>query len=327
MPVLVLAGDSELLKDERVSELKRGYGEYVRIHPEDPEKLDLIRSRIGNVGMFGRKILIDVVDLDSWKSKERKDLLKILEKVPDDVLIVLRSKKELKGFKSERFPLPKPWERDRWKDFARTIFKRYSLSISDDVLEYFLDMVGFDEYRIKSEVEKLSLFCEKDVGISDVDEVVHKGAELSVDELAFAISEMRFEDAHGMVPEILRNAEPILLVAVLSKHFIDLYRMKAKLETREKYSWPYISKASQELSIPSSKMARFLGFSFKGSKRKSINHMLVYDLETLERILKHLYTLDRLVKSSEEVEFHVHDFIENVRREIDVRNDREARVG
>ena len=314
MPVLVLSGDSELSKDRRVEEIRKKIGgDYLRVHPEDSGKIDLVSSNLKNIGMFGSRIVIDILDFDSWKAKEKKELLEMLKMVPEDIYVVIRSSKGIKGFKAESFPLPKPWERDRWMELTKKKFEKKGLKISREVLEYFLDVVGTDEYRIETEVEKLSLYSEGEVTAGDIDAVVYRSTHAGVDELCFAISERRVDDAHRTLPDVLKGADLLVLTASLAKHFEDLFRLRVAAKVKENYIWPDVAKYSKELGMPVPKVARFLGFKFKGWKNEPFNHITEYSVEDLANILKKLFILDRNVKMSENPIVHLHDFIESFR--------------
>ena len=314
MPVLVLSGDSELSKDRRVEEIRKKIGgEYIRVHPEDSGKIDLVSSNLKNIGMFGSRVVIDILDFDSWKAKEKKELLEILKRVPEDIYVVIRSEKGIKGLKSESFPLPKPWERDKWMELIKKKFERKGLKISREVLEYFLDVVGTDEYRIETEVEKLSLYSEGEVTAKDIDEVVYRSAHTGVDELCFAVSERRVDDAHRMLPDVLKSVDLLVLTASLAKHFEDLFRLRVVVKVKENYIWPDVAKYSKDLGMPVPKVARFLGFKFKGWKNEPFNHIVEYSIEAIADILKRLFLLDRSVKMSESPLAHLHDFIESFR--------------
>ncbi len=328
MPVLVLAGDSDVSKEERVSKIRKEFpGDYIRIRSDDPEKLDLVMEMIRSVGMFTQKKIVDVVDFDDWKSKEKKTFIEILKEVPEDVYVVLRCSKPIKGFENETHSLPKPWERGKWLRVIESYFEKMGLKGDDEVLEYFLDVVGTDEHRIKSEVEKLSLYTSGEVRTSDIDEVVYRYERSTLDELCFSLSEMRYEDAHRIVDEVLKTFNPILVVGSVAKHFVDLFRLKATVKEKERYIWPDVSKASKELSIPIPKVARFMGFAFKGWKFKTVNHILMYDLETLSDILKRIYTIDRYVKGGMDPRTVLHEFVEILRGEMDVRHSGEVDIG
>ena len=314
MPVLVLSGDSELSKDRRVEKIRKNFGgEYVRIHPEDPGKIDIVSSHIRNIGMFGARVVIDVLDFESWKSKEKKELLEVIKEVPEDVYIVIRSKRGVKGFKSEDFPLPKPWERDKWMELVRKKFEEKGLEVPSEVLEYFMDVVGTDEYRIEMEVEKLSLYSDGKVIAKDVDEIVYKSSHTSVDEFCFAVSEKRIDEAHKMLSSVLKSTDIVVLTASLARHFEDLFRLRATVKVKENYIWPDVSKYSKEIGISVPKVARFLGFKFKGWKNEPFNHIIEYSMKDLSSILKRLFLLDRSVKMSENPIVHIHDFIESFR--------------
>ncbi len=320
MPVLVLAGESELSKDKRASEIKSEFGgEYIRIHPEDSDKLSLISSYTRNLGMFSKRVVLDILDFDSWKSKEKKELISMVKSMPNEVFLIIRSKKPMKGIESEEFPLPKPWERDKWLKIVREKFVSSGLKISDETAEYFLDLVGTDEYRIESEIEKLSLYCSEEVSIDDVNEITYRSTHAAIDDLCFSISERKYDEAHKVLSDVLMVSDPVMVVASIAKHFEDLFRLKLMAKEKEKYSWPDVSKYSKDLKIPLPKAARLLGFKFKGWKNAPFNHLKNYSKEELADILKKIYVLDRSVKSEGNPKAHIHSFIDSLRRDFDVR--------
>ena len=319
MPVLILSGESELSKDRRVNEIRKDFGgEYIRIHPEDTDKISLIDSYTKNLGMFSQKVVLDVLDFDSWKSKEKKELISIIESVPEEVFLIIRSKKSIKGLESEEFPLPKPWEREKWLKLIKEKFSSFGLKVSDETAEYFLDLVGTDEYRIESEIEKLSLYCSEEVSIDDINEVTYRSTHAAVDDLCFSISERRYDEAHKILPDVLVVSDPVMVVASIAKHFEDLFKLKISVKEKEKYSWPDVSRYSKDVKIPLPKVARFLGFKFKGWKNIPFNHIKNYSKEELADILKKIYILDRSVKSDGNPQAHIHSFIESLRRDFDV---------
>ena len=319
MPVLVLGGESELSKDKRVKEIRDSFGgEYIRIHPEDADKISLISSYTKNLGMFSQKVVLDILDFDSWKSKEKKEILSVAKSIPDEVFLVVRSKKSVKGLDSENFPLPKPWEKEKWIELVKEKFSVFSLSISDEAAEYFLDLVGTDEYRIESEIEKLSLYCSKEVSIDDINEVTYRSTHAAIDDLCFSISERRYDEAHKILSDVLTASDPVMVVASIAKHFEDLFKLKLTAKEKDRYSWPDVSKYSKELKIALPKAARLLGFKFKGWKNAPFNHIKNYSKEEIADILKKIYVLDRSVKSEGNPKVHIHSFIESLRRDSDV---------
>ena len=322
MPVLVLSGSSELGKERRIMKITKDFGgNYIRIHPEDENKLDVLKSSVSTIGMFGSRIVIDVLDYDQWKAKEKKELEKIIKSVPNDVYLIIRAKKGIKGVEEEKYDLPKPWEREKWIKFLRSKFEAKGLRASDEVIEMFLDLVGNDEFRIENELRKISLYIEgNEVTAEDIQNVVFKSTVPGLDELCFSISERKPEVAHSLLNEISKSAESYIINASIIRHFVDLFRMKLYVKDKDKYSWPDVSKYSKELSIAVPKMARFLGFKFKGWKNIPFNHVKEYSMEELSMIIKRLYLMDRNVKMSEIPLISIHDFIDFVSKKEEVKN-------
>ena len=94
MPVTFLTGASETQKEELIKKLlKDEKTEYIRIHPDDPDKLNFLRSIIKTRTIFSGKTVVDIIDFDSWKSQEQKRLLELIKSVPEDVHIFVRSQR------------------------------------------------------------------------------------------------------------------------------------------------------------------------------------------------------------------------------------------
>lgn len=80
MPVTFLTGTAETQKEELIKKLlKDGNVEYIRIHPEDPDKIDFIRSLLRTKTIFSNKTIIDIVNFDEWKAQEQKRLVELLK--------------------------------------------------------------------------------------------------------------------------------------------------------------------------------------------------------------------------------------------------------
>ncbi len=320
LPVLVLSGSSELSKERKAREIAKEFGgNYIKIHPEDENKLEVLKSSVSTIGMFGSKTVVDILDYDQWKAKEKKELEGIIKSVPNDVYLIIRAKKGIKGAAEEKFDLPKPWEREKWIKFLKGKFEEKGIKSSDEVIEMFFDLVGDDEFRIENEIGKLSLYVQgNEVTAEDVQEVVFKSTVPGLDELCFSISERNPETAHLLLKEISKSAESYMISATIARHFIDLFRIKLHVREKDKYNWPDVSRYSKELSIAVPKMARFLGFKFKGWKNVPFNHVKEYSMEELSTIIKKLYVMDRNVKMSEIPLIAIHDFIDFVTKKEEV---------
>ena len=316
MPVLFLTGNAELSKDEyikkKVKDLK---ADYVKIHPKDTDKIEKIKRSLQTLGIFQNTIVLDVIDFDSWKSHEKKFLLDMLKKeVPNTVYVFIRSNKGLKGYQSISFELPKPWEKENWIDYVKKAFRKKGLIIENDAAELFFSMVGSDEGRIEREVEKLMNYCENAVvTVDDVKKVVYFYEHPLIDDLSFYISEGKIEQAHETLDKLLKVYDPIVIVSVLANHFLDLFKIVMSVPKKEIYIWPEISNISKSLKIPVPKVARFLGFKFKGWDFEVLNHAKFYSPEILSKILKDLYKLDRSIKGDDDPRLAIHEFMEKVR--------------
>ena len=316
MPVTFLTGASETKKEELIKKLlKDEKAEYIRIHPDDPDKLNFLRSIINTRTLFSGKTVVDIIDFDSWRSQEQKRFLELVKNVPEDVHIFVRSQKSTA--KGVNLDLPKPWETDKWLEWIEKRFRESGLKITKDALQLFFSKVGTNDLLIEREIEKLKAYSETgNISAEDVEEVVFTYQSPGYDEFCFAVSEGKRRLAHALLSQMWKNTEPVVISAVLVNHFLDLFKLVVLVTRKRYYTWPDISKISKELGMPVPRVARFLGFAFKAWKFKVINHLLYYDTTKLESILRKLYELDRSVKSEEDPKPFFHEFIEEVALDV-----------
>lgn len=316
MPVTFLTGTAETQKEELIKKLlKDGNVEYIRIHPEDPDKIDFIRSLLRTKTIFSNKTIIDIVNFDEWKAQEQKRLVELLKNVPEDVHIFIRSQKT--GGKGVALELPKPWETDKWLEWIEKRFRENGLLIDKDALQLFFSKVGTNDLIIEREIEKLKAYSEdKKITVEDVEEVVFTYQTPGYDDFCFAVSEGKRKIAHSLLSQLWKTTEPVVIATVLANHFLDLFKILVLVTKKRYYTWPDVSRVSKELGIPVPRVARFLGFSFKTWKFKVMNHLLYYDVKKVRKILRDLYDLDRAVKSEEDPKPFFHEFIEEVALDV-----------
>ncbi|PLV58770.1 DNA polymerase III subunit delta [Thermotoga sp. KOL6] len=317
MPVSFLTGAAETKKEELIKKAlsKEKDVEYIRIHPDDPDKLNFIKSVINTKTIFSGKTVIDIVDFDSWKAQDQKRFLELVKNVPPDVYIFVRSQKTKE--KGVTLDLPKPWETDKWLEWIERRFRENGLKITKDALQLFFSKVGTNDLLVEREIEKLKAYSDTgEVTAEDVEEVVFTYQTPGYDEFCFAVSEGKRKLAHALLSQLWKTTEPVVIAAALVNHFLDLFKLVVLVTRKRYYTWPDISKISKELNIPVPRVARFLGFSFKTWKFKVINHLLYYDIDKLKEILRKLYDLDRTVKSEEDPKPFFHEFIEEVALDV-----------
>ncbi|MDK2886112.1 MAG: polymerase subunit delta [Thermosipho sp. (in: thermotogales)] len=311
MPLINLYGNSELGKEFYVKEFLKNKNnvEYLRLYSDDNDKLDIITEKTINISLFAPESVIDLVDFDNWKSSERKQILSL--EIPENITVFVRTEKQLsKKIKSQSFTVPNPWEKFKWLDYIKNLLENHSIKYEENVPEYLFDVVGPNELALYNEIKKLKILNMR-LTVNGIKDYVHKYAVSKLDEFCFMISE-RNKQVFSMLKDILNDYEPVLIIGALSKHFISLFNLTLNVPYKEKFNWVEISKISKELGINTSKVARFLGFKFKGQDFMPLNHLKVYTPDFLKEIIKKIFTIDRAIKLGGILEVEIIDFIKVV---------------
>ena len=312
MPVTFLTGTSDVQKEEIVKKLLREKDvEYVRIHPEDEDKIDFLKKAIATRSIFSGKRVIDILDFDSWKVQEKNQFLELIKSVPEDVHIFVRTQKAVgKGIALE---LPKPWESEKWIEYIEKRFRDHGLVVEKDAVQLFYSKVGQNDALIEREIEKLKSYTQTGkVTVQDVEEVVYSYHTPGFDELCFAISEGKRRYAHALLNRFWKTSDPVAIVSALANHFVELYKVVSLVPKKKVYGWTDVSNFSKQLGIAIPRLARFLGFAFKSWNFTVVNHLLYYDSEKVKAILRRLWELDRAVKGEEDPKPFIHEFVEEV---------------
>jgi len=310
LPAVFLAGNAKVLKDEYVREICEK--KKLRRMKVSIEEKEAAFNLLSQGDLFFGDFLLDIVDFDDWKKDERKKLLELAEAVKIDV--VVRTEETAKSKNVLVMSLPKPWEREKWMKYVKERLEKHGISAHQSVVELIFERVGPNDELLEREIEKLACVTSQPTE-ELVEQIVSLHSRTDIEELCFMVSMGNFEATHQLLSSILKNTEAVVVVSVLARHFLDLYKLVLFVENRESYPWPVIKKTSESLGIGLGKTARFLGFSFKGGDRV-LNHMTLYDTEKVEKILDRLYWLDLTVKSSSTPNLAIHSFLDQVRQII-----------
>lgn len=308
LPVLFLVGDAEVLKDEYVKEICEK--KKLKRMKVSAEEKDVAFSLLSQGGLFFDGVLLDIVDFDDWKKDDQRRLLELAE--PAKIEVLVRTKGPTKAKNVAIFALPKPWEQDKWIDYVLERLKRHGISASRKIAELIFERVGPNDELLEREIEKLSCVTNQPTE-EVVRQVVSLHAREDIEEFCFKVSTGEFNEAHTLLGSILKNNEAVLVVSILARHFLDLFKLVLFVEKRENYPWPVIKKVSETLGVGLGKTAKFLGFSFKGGEKVQ-NHIMLYSVDKVERILERLYWLDLTVKSSPTPGLAIHNFLDQVRQ-------------
>ncbi len=303
--VYFLSGNSSLGKDMYVTNFaKKMNAQYHRIHADDENKLDELRNAALSFGLFSDIKIYDIVDFENWSKKDREAFFKI--DFPDDNIYVFvrtenvpKEVKESIKVKILSFETPKEWEEDKWVQFIMNLAANIDLNIDDEIARFLLKQVGTDEYALITELQKIKVYSRGDISqltIEEIADIVYKRTVTKLDELCYALTEQDAERFQRILDEVCNEYEPPLIIYALGKHAIELLNIAENVKPKDFYSWPDIVQVSKELGLPTPKVARFLGFKFKGQRHNPVNHRRLYDFESIRKLIEELYFIDRQVK-------------------------------
>jgi len=314
--VIYLVGDSELSKELYIKEYLKGKDvEYHKIFADDDGKIEELKNAGVSLGLFSSAKVYDLVDFDEW-SKSEKNQFQLLDLSGSWVTVFVRTEKVGKEVtkipgKIEilTFEKPKEWEEDKWLNFVKDVARKIGVICDEEVAKTIFKFTGPEEYAILAELEKLQIYAGEHPTTQDVEEIVFKRTISKLDEFCFALSEQNYSIAKNMLHEICNDYEPIIISYTVSKHFIELFNIIVHAPKKREYKWPDVAQLSKELGILSPRVARFLGFTFKDSKYKPVNHVLIYSPKVLKNIIEYLYFVDRRVKLSDDIKILMGLFI------------------
>lgn len=325
--VYFLSGNSSLGKDMYVANfLKKMDGQYHRIYADDENKLDELRNAALSFGLFSDVKIYDVVDFENWSKKDREAFFKIDFPV-DNVHVFVRVEslpkevKESNKIKIMSFETPKEWEEDKWLQFIMNLAASIELKINDEIARLLLKQVGTDEYALMTELQKIKVYSKGDTSqltVEEIADIVYKRTVTKLDELCYALTEQDNERFRQILNEVCSEYEPPLIIYALGKHAIELLNIVENVKLKDFYSWPDIAQISKELGLPTPRVARFLGFKFRGQRQNPVNHRKLYDFESVRKLIEELYFIDRQVKLGGDIRLLLSNLFFKLRRTAQV---------
>ncbi|HCI29682.1 MAG TPA: DNA polymerase III subunit delta [Fervidobacterium sp.] len=319
--IIYLLGNSELQKALYVkSFVSSTKCEYRKMFSDEENKLTELRNASQSLGLFSLKKVYDLVNFDEWPKKEREDFFS-LDFDMDGLIVFVRTEKmskEVKKLLSDvqivELEKPKDWEEEKWIEFIVVTGEKLGIPCPKEIAEEIFKLTGPDEYALISELQKLYTYSDgqfNKITPSELEGLIYKRSVSRVDELGFSITEKLYETAYELVDELLREYDPVLVVSSLGKHFIDLLQIIAIAEKKPKFTWPEIAEISKKTSIQLPKVARYLGFKFKGQTHEPQNHVLIYTLKVLNNAIKSIFYIDRAIKSGGDAKILICKFIDD----------------
>ena len=118
---------------------------------------------------------------------------------------------------------------------AITKCSRAGCTLSEENAAYLADCVGGSLSLLQTEIEKLCEYRQSgEITISDIDALVPKRIEINIYKLADELIAGRVGNALEILGALFaKRVEPVIIMATLSGHFVDLYRAKLGAEAKK----------------------------------------------------------------------------------------------
>lgn len=250
---LFFYGDNNYLVSKKTSELESRYrkssGGDFDLTKIDGENVDFA-SFAGNVQavpLLSTNRLIIVKNIFSNKNKlVHEAIVKILDKIPASTVVVFSQSGSVDRRTSLFKALNKSKNSHEFKNPEGAVLEKFvieetearGLKIERSVAAKLIANTGSDLWRIINEIEKLVNYCEVEVGLQDIDEMVSKDISSNVFVMLDAVCGGRRAEAVKVMREIIASGEPILkVVSVINYQYRTVGQIKDALEsTSDSYS-------------------------------------------------------------------------------------------
>lgn len=230
----------------------KGYSDFnYQTFPTGTSDIDAIAEAVEALPIMAERKCVTVYDLnvESLPAPGLKKLYELLEDLPDTtVLVIAQSTLEMDVKKSAK-----------WKKFlavtqktgtAVELAKRGAVALEKQLISWaekrgsslsasnagmILQMCGDDLLFLSNEMEKLCAFAkDREITREDIQQVVTQNLETTVFVLSKALMAGDFVKAYQQLDLLFyQREEPVAVLAVLSSAYVDLYRVKAALESGE----------------------------------------------------------------------------------------------
>lgn len=313
MSISIVSGSSYIKKENLIKNSWESFqGQKTLVSKENYTKSSL-EEVFSTKGMFSQEKLVIIKELDSFKAKEIKDVVRILSlgcsasAADVKVIITVTSETEdIKKIKADEkidAALPKPWEDNEWKDFIDSIAAQFGKKIEKRATEYLLQNLGREDTYLYEEISKLSIYAQTDtITLEDAVQIGYIFSDPELEDMCYLMACKKTDRVMDMLDKILDNSEfnAPATVGFMYKYFLDLYKVILNAPGMKKYTWANIQKIAKDCGIKNSSRVRaFLGVTFQNDTIKKINLENMYDPSKLRRIIIMLEQLDRQVKSTD----------------------------
>ena len=195
-------------------------------------------------------VFVHDFDFDDCNEAEREQMVALLSDLPDTCVLIFWQ--DTKGFSTKTklakeilslidkngavCDLDKREPRELVK-FIVSECKKNEREIDFDVANYMLTCVGDDMANLLNEVEKLCAFTKGTIRESDIDAVCIKSVEATAFQMIDALLANNFDEAFRDIKILFeQKTEPTMIFGAIVSTYVDMYRVKATLESGKSLS-------------------------------------------------------------------------------------------
>lgn len=293
------------------------------VYRELPDNISEISDYLDNIPFFSeyKCVLIKDIDLDAIDNNSHKQLLAIIEQIPDTAVLIFEQKtypSDLKKLKAKTKKLLeacekfgescefKPLPPAKLADMTVKKFTKLGCTILPENAQYLAEECGGSLTVLQTEIEKLATYkISGEVTREDIEKLVPKRVTSNVYNLAKELLAGRTGSALKILDALfVQRTDPIMIMAALSGHFVDLYRARLGIEagamsnqTAKAFGYPPNRQFAMDYAY---KDARYLSAEYLGQcililyrTNKKINSSNVNKRVLLERSLTEISILNK----------------------------------
>ena len=256
-PLYLLSGDEKLTLKRAARKLiekssGEGFPEFNRSIFTNDSDMEGVAAAVEALPFMAEHKCAAVSDFDpdSKSSEDLERLLSLMEDLPDTTTLVFwyptldipakRSPKWRKFLEAAgKAGYTVDFPRLNGADLRRLIKKeaeRQGCELAPKSWEKLLSYAGSDLHTLRSETEKLCAYAlglgQKEITPAMVEELTPKSTETTVFIMVRALTSGRYEEAYNQLDLLFyRGEEPIAILGAMAASYIDMYRVKAALES------------------------------------------------------------------------------------------------
>ena len=277
--VYLLEGEHGYLHNLAINKIKKLYNvdeiDFTRL--DSCDELTLI-SNLNVAPMLSEKRLVCASEFYSEDKKNK--ISEFINGNLNSVLIISNFKKSA-SLEKLPFEVVECEKNERFcRKFISSYFTKAGISASEECVNLICDYTSVDMYKVSSELDKISAFCQKKgvVEICDVENLVNKDTDYKIYELTDYIANKKTDKAYKVLFDMLNKNEPLQRLYIsIYNHFKRLFYCRLN------------GKNVDEL-------VEILGIK-EYAVKKSIALANKFSAKTLKEINDRFFLYDKMVKS------------------------------